>query len=190
MGLISRVSSRTYRDLGMRFIAVLGLVLLVGTVFSLETAKAAKSSIKKCNKSGYWGDNCSKLCGHCAGGKACNKVNGKCPGDGACEEGWTDEKAGQHKCDLPKCFGDLGCDHEGECIAPNYCKCSGGGAMGQVVGVAGLYADEAGAEVEGIQCISLRLDGLKGFFIALAVLIVSISTCGFVANKKLLADKM
>jgi len=170
----------------MRFIAVIaGLVLLSATVLSVETG--AKS--KKCNKKGYWGDNCSKLCGQCLGGKPCDKVSGKCQ-SGKCEPGWTDKNAGQHKCDQPMCFGELGCDHEGECIAPNYCKCTGGGAMGQVVGVAGVYADEKGAEIEGIQCISLRLDGLKGFFIALAVLIVSISTCGFVANKKLLADKM
>ena len=46
-----------------------------------------------------------------------------------------------------------------------------------------LYENDKGEMVEGIECISLRLDGLKGFFIALAVLIVSISTCGFIANK-------
>jgi hypothetical protein len=62
--------------------------------------------------------------------------------------------------------------------------------MGQVIGRDGLYENDKGEQVEGIQCISLRLDGIKGFFIALAVLIISISTCGFVANKKLLADHM
>jgi len=62
--------------------------------------------------------------------------------------------------------------------------------MGQVIGREGSYENDKGEAVEGIQCISLRLDGLKGFFIALAVLIVSISTCGFVANKGLLSDKM
>jgi len=175
----------------MRFIAVIaGLVLLSTTISSLETGvKSTKA--KKCNKKGYWGDNCSKLCGKCLGGKPCDFISGKCAKSGGkCEEGWTSKNAGQQKCDEPMCFGTLGCDHEGECIAPNYCKCSGGGAMGQVVGVAGTYANDKGEEIEGIQCISLRLDGLKGFFIALAVLIVSISTCGFVANKKLLADKM
>ena len=54
--------------------------------------------------------------------------------------------------------------------------------MGQVVGVAGTYENEKGEEVEGIQCISLRLAGLKGFFIALVVLIVSITTCGLFAE--------
>ena len=171
----------------MRFIAVIaGLVLLSTTISSLE-AGAKSTKAKKCQK-GYWGANCEKLCGKCANNKVCNK-NGKCPTK-ECQPGWKDKDSGTQRCDAPICFGELGCDHEGECIAPNYCKCPGGGAMGQVVGVAGTYANDKGEEVEGIQCISLRLDGLKGFFIALAVLIVSISTCGFVANKKLLADKM
>jgi hypothetical protein len=159
----------------------------------VETAAKSKNSssvkTKKCNKKGYWGDNCSKLCGQCSGNKGCDPVSGKCL-SGKCEAGWTNKNSGQHKCDQPMCFGELGCDHDGECIAPNYCKCTGGGAMGQVVGVAGTYSNEKDEAVEGIQCISLRLDGLKGFFIALAVLIVSISTCGFVANKGLLSDKM
>jgi len=170
-------------------LTIAGLALLATTISSLETAAKKAPKPKKCNKSGYWGDNCSKLCGQCAGGKACDKVSGKCK-SGKCETGWTDKNAGQHKCDQPMCFGELGCDHEGECIAPNYCKCTGGGAMGQVIGRDGLYENDKGEQVEGIQCISLRLDGIKGFFIALAVLIISISTCGFVANKKLLADHM
>jgi len=165
----------------MRTIAVIACLVLFSTM----------AASKKCTKAGYWGDNCSKLCGQCSEGSSkCNKVSGKCP-SGKCAAGWTDKNAGQHKCDQPMCFGELGCDHEGECVAPNYCKCTGGGAMGQVVGVEGLYLDQDGNEIEGIQCISLRLAGLKGFFIALAVLIISISTCGVIERKKLIKfDKM
>ena len=140
----------------MRSLVLLGLVILTTTISA--ATKAPKS--KKCTKKGYWGDNCSKLCGECKGDtpktKDCDKVSGKCK-SGKCEDGWTDKNAGQNKCDDPKCFGEKGCDHEGECIAPNYCKCTGGGAMGQVIGRAGLYANDKGEMAEGIECISFEV---------------------------------
>ena len=61
--------------------------------------------------------------------------------------------------------------------------------MGQVVGVAGMYESSTGEVEEGIQCISLRLAGLKGFFIALAVLIISITTCGVIERSGMIKFK-
>ena len=113
--------------------------LLVLAVLVLSTMVASKAS---CTKKGYWGENCSRLCGHCANNKHCDGTSGKCPepkkGD-VCEEGWKNKAAGTNKCDEPSCFGDYGCDHEGECIAPNYCKCTGGGAIEISMFVLGIF---------------------------------------------------
>jgi len=116
---------------------------------------------------GLWGENCSNVCVGCDA-KGCDS-NGKCT-SGNCLEGY------QQNGDLckPSCFGGLGgCAEGGECVAPNYCICGKSGA--QVVGVAGTYEG-----VEGTQCVSLRKDGIKGAFIALAVMVVSIGICGFI----------
>merc|ERR1711957_357170 len=60
------------------------------------------------------------------------------------------------------CVGcdDTGCDVEGKCTTG---KC-----------VDGFQAEE------GVNCVSLRKDGIKGAFIALAVMIISIGSCGFI----------
>jgi len=92
----------------------------------------------------------------------------------------------EYKCDKPECFGENGCDHDGVCVAPNTCICSGGGAMGQTVAVVGTYEDDKGNDQEGTNCVSLRQSGLIGAFYAFIVLIISISTCGFIAEKKLI----
>jgi len=64
----------------------------------------------------------------------------------------------------------------GKCVAPNYCVCGESGA--QVVGLKRTYDG-----IEGINCVSLRRDGIKGAGIALIVMFVSISTCGLIAEK-------
>lgn len=124
-----------------------------------------------CNRPGYYGDDCNTACGSCANGD-CDK-DGICPGK-VCETGWTGDK-----CDTAQCFGqdgDAGCAENGKCVAPNYCVCGESGA--QVVGLKRTYDG-----IEGINCVSLRRDGIKGAGIALIVMFVSISTCGLIAEK-------
>jgi len=124
---------------------------------------------------GYWGKTCNNACGACAGNKGCNEKSGECPDagkTGACEEGWEG-----NGCDKPICFGNAGCENDGKCVAPNYCVCGESGA--QVVGVNKMYDG-----IQGVNCVSLRKDGIKGAFIALAVMSVSISICGIIAEKR------
>jgi len=127
-------------------------------------------------RDGYWGATCNNACGACAGdNNKCDAVTGKCPNagkTGACEQGWEGDG-----CDQPICFGTAGCDNDGKCVAPNYCVCGESGA--QVVGVNKMYDG-----IQGVNCVSLRKDGIKGAFIALAVMSVSISICGIIAEKR------
>lgn len=114
----------------------------------------------------------------------CNSVGGACTTINDCKDGWTnapqDLKMGivENGCSVPVCFGKAGCQNGGECIAPNTCICGKSGA--QVVSKA--VEDENG-NFQGYDCISLRADGIKGAFIALVVMLVSITTCGFIAEK-------
>lgn len=129
---------------------------------------------------GYWKDDCNTACSAgCKGaGNECVKDTGACKVDGGCNDGWE----GTPNCDTPICFGSKdGCDY-GKCIAPNYCVCGEAGA--QVVGIAGEYNG-----IQGTQCVSLRLDGMKGCLVALAVMTVAIAACGFIAEKRGLAAK-
>lgn len=110
--------------------------------------------------------------------------------DSGCKAGWTDKKNGDNMCQQPQCFGndgDNGCDNDGECIAPNYCICGRSGA--QVVGVQGEY-EVNGKMVDGTQCISLRKSGIKGAFIALAVMCVSITFCGCIELQRSKSKKI
>jgi hypothetical protein len=118
---------------------------------------------------GLYGEQCNNVCVGCDE-TGCD-VEGKCT-SGKCEEGFSMD-SGICKA---SCFGGFGgCAEGGECVAPNYCICGKSGA--QVVGVKGTYGDD---QEEGVNCVSLRKDGIKGAFIALAVMIVSIGSCGFV----------
>merc|ERR1711953_254236 len=101
---------------------------------------------------GNWGENNLYLCGQCKDNKACDAKTGTCA-DG-CVEGWKNDK-----CDTPICNVD--CGAEGECVNPDQCVCGY------------LYANS-----EDGGCYSLRSDGIRGFFIALFVLIVAITFCG------------
>lgn len=139
---------------------------------------------------GYWGQFCELSCGACKHGP-CNKASGECPAskekgvdsDDRCQDGYANDY--EYKCDKAMCFGKNGCDHDGKCVAPNVCVCSGGGAMGQTVGVVGTYSDHNGNDVEGTNCVSLRQSGIIGALYATIVLIISISACGIAAEKKL-----
>merc|ERR1711997_540892 len=170
MGLISRVSSRTYRDNihKMMRIALVALAVFSSAVIGQE-ANAAKA-VNDC-PAGLYGENCAQVCAGC-------KDNAACASDGvcdACADGWKPND--KSMCE-PVCFGkqgkSAGCDNEGECVAPDYCICGKSGA--QVVGVANADGQ--------VQCVSLRKDGIKGAFISLAVMFTSISFCGLVERQR------
>jgi len=95
------------------------------------------------------------LCGFCKDGAACDTTNGNCPS--TCATGWSGQR-----CDQPLC--DVSCGDEsggGKCVAPNQCVC----------GYLHAQSEDGG-------CYSLRADGVKGAFMALGVMMVSISFCG------------
>jgi len=152
----------------MRTTAVILLVCLAATGLAQEA--------KTC-QTGLYGENCNNVCIGCKADAGCNKDTGAC--DGGCAEGYEVTTAGP--CE-PKCFGvrgNAGCDNGGECVAPDYCICGKSGA--QVVGV---YKDDHvtsnGQTVAGTQCISLRKDGIKGAFISLVIMVISIGFCGII----------
>lgn len=157
----------------MMRIAAIALLGLSAFANSQETAVDPKAVESDCD-SGLWGTSCNNVCIGCNDDVNCNKQTGACV-DSKCADGYQVQASKDGKC-VPKCFGKqgaAGCDNGGECVAPNYCICGKSGA--QVVGVTGTFAGE-----EGTQCVSLRKDGIKGAFIALAVMIVSVGFCGFI----------
>merc|ERR1712018_900388 len=94
--------------------------------------------------------------------------------------GWTNFGK-ENKCDSPICNGGEvanKCDNNGQCVAPNVCICGQSGAQE----VAKDISEETGKQI--YQCVSLRKDGIKGAFIALLIMIVSVSPCGFIAEKR------
>jgi hypothetical protein len=153
----------------MMRIAAIALLGLSAFANSQETEKACEI--------GLYGDNCNNVCIGCNDDIKCDKKTGACDDD-KCVDGYQIASSGA--C-VPECFGTqgaAGCDNGGECVAPNYCICGKSGA--QVVGVTGEFPNKSGVLVEGTQCVSLRKDGIKGAFIALAVMIVSVGFCGFI----------
>jgi len=149
-------------------IALLGL-----SAFANSQDTKVETPVEKC-EAGLWGTNCNNVCIGCNVDVNCNKKTGACD-DAKCVEGYDVQASKDGKC-VPNCFGAqgaAGCDNGGECVAPNYCICGKSGA--QVVGVTGTFPGG-----EGTQCVSLRKDGIKGAFIALAVMIVSVGFCGFI----------
>jgi len=145
--------------------------------------------VKTCNNL-VWGENCDIACGGgCpdnGGGRLCNAKTGVCTRlSDTCGEGW--ENSGElFLCDKPICFGKSGCSEQGTCIAPNYCTCKNGGA--QVVGYrTSVKVGEPGKNAEfpsGIDCKSLRKDGLKGALVALIILLFAIGVCGTTERKQ------
>jgi hypothetical protein len=135
------------------------LLVLLAVIVGAATAANCRA--------GYWGSDCNVACGACKDNAACDKNTGKCPK--GCETGWNGAN-----CDSAECFtNDGGCAEGGKCVAPNYCVCGEVGA--QVVGI----TDPDG----NVNCVSLRKDGIKGAFIAIAVMAGSISLCGLIAEK-------
>jgi len=154
----------------MRTTAAILLVCLAATGLAQE-AKSAGCSV------GLWGENCNNVCIGCNANEGCSQDKGACTG--GCAEGY--EVTSTQTCQ-PKCFGVLGnagCDNGGECVAPNYCICGKSGA--QVVGVYKEdHAAKGGKTEAGTQCISLRKDGIKGAFISLVIMVISIGFCGII----------
>jgi len=150
----------------MRTTAVILLVSLAAT------GLAQDFKVSSC-ATGLYGKDCNNVCIGC-------KDNAGCNDEGVCNDCADGYKATNDGPCEPECFGkrgNAGCDNGGECVAPNYCICGKSGA--QVVGV---YKDDHttqdGATVAGTQCISLRKDGIKGAFISLVIMVISIGFCG------------
>ena len=134
------------------------------------------TSAKKC-RPGYYNsaENCIYSCSHCLN-KICIDDKGSCGANNFDLQNYNYVDPIAKTIGTPKCFGDQGCNEGGRCIAPNYCVCGQSGA--QTVGVKGSWNG-----VEGINCLSLRKDGLKGALFAFMMLIIAISTCGVLAPK-------
>jgi len=148
---------------------VILLVCLAASALAQDTA---------CD-TGLWGADCNNVCIGCEANDSCAKDTGVCD-SGNCAEGYA-VNSGTKLCEA-KCFGkqgkSAGCDNGGECVAPNYCICGKSGA--QVVGVSGNYTTSSGAVEFGTQCVSLRKDGIKGAFISLVIMVISIGFCGII----------
>merc|ERR1712226_1590768 len=184
------------------------ILLLATSVYGLKEIfdPTTNKTTTQCNRWGYWGANCADACSvgckpvvdsavnfeQVINTRACDRSGGDClqkplkKDDQSCDIGWRNSQE-YHRCDIPLCFGDHGCDWDGVCIEPDYCICGDSGA--QVVGIAGDYEyslpnGEGDHTFNGIQCVSLRLNGLKGAFVALIIMMVSVSTCGFIAEKR------
>jgi hypothetical protein len=142
--------------------------MVSSTLLLVLCSLAVFVAAKECDRDGYWGDDCNKICGTCATG-VCDKKSGKCE---ECADKWVSGQAGEKLCNVPTCFGkENGCDQGGKCIAPDYCICGEQGA--QVVG-----KEVTRGEITGIDCVSLRWDGIKGAAIAMVVMFTSIGICG------------
>jgi len=152
----------------MRTTAVILLVCLAATGLAQEA--------KTC-PTGLYGENCNNVCIGCKDGQGCDQKTGAC--DDGCADKYQIKSDG--KCE-PECFGqrgNAGCDNGGECVAPDYCICGKSGA--QVVGVYKEdHATKDGKIQAGTQCISLRKDGIKGAFISLVIMVISIGFCGII----------
>merc|ERR1712021_24403 len=98
-------------------------------------------------------DGVKALCGMCKDNAPCDVTNGKCQ-TGGCQLGWTGEW-----CTEPQC--NASCGEGGQCASPDNCVCGY------------LYANG-----EDGGCYSLRTDGVKGAFMALGVMMLSITFCG------------
>lgn len=154
-------------------------------IFAILASVIAVASAAQC-KSGYWKLTADSACNYaCSPGcpptaegvSPCAEIGGACTSSEACQTGWQNAKD-DNKCDRPICkfernAGLDGCANGGKCIAPNTCICGQSGA--QIV--AKTVQNNAG-EDEGVDCVSLRKDGIVGAFIALVVMAVSISFCG------------
>ena len=104
-----------------------------------------------------------------------------------CEINWRNQDE-YHRCDIPMCFGQNHCHYGGICVEPNYCICDKIGDP-NIVGIKGQYNhigpnNEKTVVFDGIQCVSLRARGVKGALLATIVMMVSVFSCGYIADKK------
>jgi len=133
------------------------LVLIVCVVTFYATLAAAQDSSNNTRcANGSWGTDCLNACGKCdyaEGATAtCNVDTGACGNEVGCLQGYEGDN-----CDKAMCKQDCG---PGICVAPNVC-----GACGDI-------------NLVSPDCEDIRLKGLLGSLIALAVISVSITLCG------------
>jgi len=119
-------------------------------VACIIAVSASISAAKDDCQPGTWGPDCLNACGKCDDNGVCNNVTGVCPA--GCMKGYEGDN-----CDKPQCTQDC---TPGICVAPGVC-----GACGDINYV-------------GPNCEDIRLKGLLGSLIALAVISVSITLCG------------
>ncbi|CBY10675.1 unnamed protein product [Oikopleura dioica] len=134
---------------------------------SERNTEILENNLDSC-ESGYFGDDCTKLCGHCKEDR-CGQ-NGECLE--GCENGWKTETGNGNEtvadCSVPICVAN--CDGPAGstrnfCVRPNECVC---GEKNWSKWKVPQY---------GSVCYSLRSNGLKGAIFALVILILSIYTC-------------
>jgi len=129
------------------------LILITCVVTFCAVLAAAQDNNSTC-ASGSWGLDCMNACGKCdyAEGATCDANTGACGNEVGCLKGYTGDN-----CDKALCDQDCG---PGICVAPNVC-----GACGDI-------------NLVSPNCEDIRLKGLLGSLIALAVISVSITLCG------------
>jgi hypothetical protein len=121
------------------------------------------------NGTQWFGPDCLYRC-NCANDGPCDKVNGKCD-DGECPPGYFGDA-----CDQATCTDH--CGPFGRCVAPEQCVCYELYSIEKET----IVHEENGTEKIVHRCVSLRINGLKGAFISLGVLVVSILFCGCVQS--------
>jgi len=119
------------------------------------------------NGTQWFGPECRFRC-NCATGSSCARSNGEC---GECREGYSGLA-----CDQAICTDH--CGPFGRCVAPEQCVCYQLYSIEKET----IVHEESGTEKIVHRCVSLRISGLKGAFISLGVLIVSILFCGCVQS--------
>ena len=87
----------------------------------------------------------------------------------------AESEAGTFRCSEPTC-PHVTCGPEGRCYSYNKCACFGHYVKDELELT---HGNKIGI---GHACVSARMKGLKGFFCALAILIVSIATCGCIQH--------
>jgi len=133
------------------------LILIACVVtFYATLASAQNSSDNTVCAAGSWGPNCLNACGKCSysegSAQTCDAATGACGANNGCLEGYEG-----NNCDKAVCKQDCG---PGICVAPDVC-----GACGDI-------------NLVSPNCEDIRLRGLLGSLIALAVISVSITLCG------------
>jgi len=132
-------------------------LIVISTLALLAVFCYLPASEASCAIRGFYGTNCSQVCGFCLDSNGndveCDSTTGECP-DEFCREGWEGVR-----CKTAIC--ELACPSDHPCIAPNVCDC--------------------GEDINLIQpnCENIRIRGLLGSGIAVLVLSFSVLFCSY-----------